>query len=102
MAVVRELDSHRTKTYWFLLSMFLYLPLAIELSLVFIGLDVSFWSLAPVFLVGSNINNKISRKRDMPNEYIGAELYNNSCISGPLFLGKWHVSKRVCKSNKKM
>jgi len=43
LAVVGELGSHDAKYSWFLLLKFLYLPLAIWLSLMLVGLAASNW-----------------------------------------------------------
>jgi hypothetical protein len=45
LAVVGELGSDGAKWHWFLLLIFLSLPLAIWLSLVLTGFAVSDWSL---------------------------------------------------------
>ena len=50
LAVVGELASDDTHVYCLLLLMLLYLPLAIWISLVFVGLGDSVWSLPLLFL----------------------------------------------------
>jgi hypothetical protein len=46
LAVVWKLGSDDANCYWFLLLMFLHLPLTLWLSLVLIGLAISEWRLS--------------------------------------------------------